>query len=1016
MLKFIQKTLIILISCLFLSMSEVFALDSTISYININNLAYQDVEIVLTDKSEILVPFKQLADLFNITYTANRVDKQISFTTLDGKSGIVSQQGVFIEDYPLSKTPAIFIGQGIMDGVFNEAYITPDVAEKIFGIKLETSYDDLSLKAKVERDIPILRSVDNILAAEDIGPKAYQDIVAPKKPGKITLNKIGLRSNLINDNTSTRYSEYKTINDTFTASTQASISGNIYGGKYRIEANEYHSRSDAFMFGGVTGTYANKFKSPKSDKTYYYELGKVKGVSDIDAMLGTNIFGAQLWDYDYDKEDPKKISGYVKPTSLVKLTVNDLEPVTLSTYAGYYTLRDVKLPNPVISIKLEEINEDGTIEPIKTLTYNIYGNQRPFEKEKRGSVYAGVWGYQNRFFREGANIYRGNNKKVTAGIDYQQGLKDNITFESRLTSDKIYEKNAASVIYRLPTGDTLLVSGTQKSVNYLEGATSLNSVEFVNSKNKNLKARATAGASIAHDIREDYTKAGFLGKLTGDYEKDLTPYAKGFFQPKRFTARAEAFHSSPDWYIASSDSTSQNDRTGGRVSGTLGFNSTSVSGNYSKYYSNLNHRYSGGTLKFDEAGINAGTRIPKVANLNFSSYYRRGSNDLGRNVNYNYDVNATRNIKNYADIQFGRRQNSYDTRFDEQNTFQRNILSKHTDNYAKLTVPIPGNHGKFVLGHSMIKYNTLNYKNRYNMFRFGYVFPTWKHMSLGLSYGFRYCGQSGNDFGITLGYNAKSGQTINVGYQYTQNGGYFIDNMFMPTTNRHTITFGFNDAFQLFNHGLKSVGHEDLNKGIFEAIAFVDVNKNGKFDRKIDIPIKDVPLVTSWGGSTLYTSRFGRAYSQSLDEGVYNVSINMNELPYTVAPVSNDVITKTVKISGGQTTRLEIPLSSTVGSVSGTLKIFDDYDRNLKITDFIVVILDKDNNEVNYSTVTSDGEFYISGLAPGSYTLRLDERFVSAYGLEELEGLSAINISIPYDYNNPTDISDLKLEYKTISL
>ena len=54
-------------------MSKVFALDSTISYININNLAYQDVEIVLTDKSEILVPFKQLADLFNITYTANKV-------------------------------------------------------------------------------------------------------------------------------------------------------------------------------------------------------------------------------------------------------------------------------------------------------------------------------------------------------------------------------------------------------------------------------------------------------------------------------------------------------------------------------------------------------------------------------------------------------------------------------------------------------------------------------------------------------------------------------------------------------------------------------------------------------------------------------------------------------------------------------------------------------------------------------------------------------------------------------
>ena len=57
----------------------------------------------------------------------------------------------------------------------------------------------------------------------------------------------------------------------------------------------------------------------------------------------------------------------------------------------------------------------------------------------------------------------GNNKKVTAGIDYQYGVKDNITFESRLTGDKIYDKNGSSVIYRVPTNDALLVSGTQKS-------------------------------------------------------------------------------------------------------------------------------------------------------------------------------------------------------------------------------------------------------------------------------------------------------------------------------------------------------------------------------------------------------------------------------------------------------------------------------------------------------------------------------------------------------------------------
>lgn len=1013
MLNRIKKNLILAFAGMLLAL-PVFALDSTVSYINVNNRAYQDVEIAITDKSEILLPFKQLADLFNIQYTANRVDKHISFKTWDGKEGMITQQGVFVQDAPVSKRKTEFLQQGIMDGVFNEAYITADAASKIFGAKFETNYEDLTLSAQVERDIPLLHT--NNAAAEDKGPKAYQDVVSPKKPGKITLNTVGLRSNLLSDSLTVKGQGYRTLNDTFSGSTQASINGNIYGGKYRIEATEYHYRSDAFMFGGITGAYKNSIKDKETGKEkLWYELGKVKGRTDVDASIGTNIFGAQIWNYDYEKERPEKINGYVKPTSLVRLTVNDLEPVTLSTYAGYYTLKDVQLPNPVKSIKLEEVNEDGSVEIIREEKYSIYGD-KPFEKEHRGSVYAGLWGYQNRFFREGGNIYRGNNKKVTAGIDYQYGIKDNITFESRVTGDKLYEKNGTSIVYRVPTNDTLLVSGTQKSVNYLEGATALNSVEWVNPKNKNIKGRLTAGASVAHDIREEHTHAGYIVKAAGEYEKDLEKYQRGIFKPKRAAGRLELFQTSPDFYIASSDSTSKNDRTGGKVSGNVSFNSTNAGGSYSRYYSNMNHRYRGGTIKFDEASINASTKIPKVANLRFNSYYRRGENELGRNKNYFYDANASRDIARWARVQAGRRESLYDTEYDTPNSLDRNYHSKYADNYAQLDVPIPGNHGRFTLGHNIVRYNTATYKNGYNMFRFGYTFPTWKRLTLGLGYGFRYSGQGGNDFNVNIGYRAKSGQTMSVGYQYSENGGYFIDNMFTPTTNRHSINFVFNDAFQIFHNGLKSVGDEDLNKGLFEAIAFVDVNKNGKYDKKIDVPIQNVPLITSWTGETSVTNKRGRVYSSSLEQGIYTVSIDMNQLPITVAPFTNDLINKKVKIDGGQTTQLEIPLISTVGSVSGTLKIFDDFQRDLKITDFVVVILDENGEEVNYSTVDSTGVFYISGLAPGNYTLKLDEKFIDAYGLEMLPEKSEISISIPYDYKTPVDFTEQNLEYKTLAL
>ena len=992
-----------------------FANDSTITYITVNDKFYEDVEIMIGDGAEILVPFKQLADLFDIHYTADRVNRIINFTTYDGQNGVINDKGVFINDQITQRRTPVFLRQGIMDSVMNEAFIQPDVAEKIMGIKLTTDYSSLTISAQVGRDVPILHSAASVYE-EDKGPKAYKDVVTPKKNGIISLNTIGLHNNMINDNMSTKGLNFRSINDTISGNTALSISGNAFGGKYRAEANMFHYRQDAFMFGGLTATYMNSIKDKETGKEkYWYELGKVKGRTDADAAIGTNMFGVQVWNYDYDKTPPYKLNGYVKPTSLVRVTVNGGEPTTLSTYAGYYTLTDMSLPSKIESIKIEEINEDGTVELVKEERYSLYGD-RPFEKEQRGSAFAGVWGYQNRLFREGANIYRGNNKKVAAGIDYQYGIKDNVTFESRLTGDKIYDKNGTSVIYRIPTNDTLLVSGTQKNVNYLEGATSLNSIEYVSKKDPNLKLRGTAGVSVAHDVREEYTHAGYIVKGAGEYSKDLTKYGWKIFKPKSASARVELYNTSPDFYIASTDATSKNDRTGGRAQGSFSFNSTNVNGGYNKYYSNMNHRYQGGTIAFDEYNIGASTRIPKVANVRFNTFHRRGSNDLGRNKNYYYDFNVSRDIKKWARVEVGRRESVYDTRYDMPNEINRNYSSKYADTYAMLNLPIPNNKGKIQFGHSFVDYEASGYKNDYNMFRFGYVFPTWKRITLGLGWGFRYHGQGGNDFNVNVGYRAKSGQMITLGYQYSKNGGYFIDNMFTPTTSRHSVNFIFNDAFQVFHHGLKSIGDEFEDKGIFEAIAFIDINKNGKYDKKIDIPVKDIPLITSWSSEREYTNRAGRVASATLTSGVYTVALDMDSLPITVAPLTNDLISKTIKIDKGLTTKLELPLASTVGSVSGVLKISDDFERDLKITDFVVVLLDSNGEEVNYSTVDSTGQFYISGLAPGRYTLKLDEKFVDAYGLEKLPERSEISIFIPYDYQNPTDVKNQNLEYRTLSL
>ena len=989
--------------------------DSTISYIAINDKVYQDVELLVSDSAQILVPFKQLADIFEIKYNANRVDKLITFTTYDGLNGELNLKGVFIDGQKIPSSTPIFIQQGIMDNVINEPYLKAEVANRIFGAQITPDYSSLTISAQVDRNLTILTSSQSV-ANDERAPKAHQDIALPKKGKVISLKKIGLQSNMITTDMKTNYRHYTSSNDNYSGNTRLTVTGDAFSGKYKVDANAFHSEYDTFLFGGLSATYMNNFTTKKEGDKYYYEIGRVKGFRDKDYAVGTNIFGAQIWNYNYDKTPVRELSGYVKPTSLVKVTINDNEPVTLSTYAGYYTLKDMNISGEVSKVKIEEINEDGTTEVVLDERRSIYGNNTPVALESQASVYAGVWGYQNRLFREGANVYRGHNKKITAGAEYKYGIKDNITFNTRVMADNIYEKTQSSVYYHIPTSDSLLVAGTQKNVNYQEGATALSGVEYIHKKDKNFKLRGFGGTSVARDIREDSTKVGWTLRGTAEYSKDLQKHNWKFFSPKNASLRLEGYHSSPDFYIASSDSTSKPDRSGGRAQGAVSFNSTSVSGGYNKYYSNTTHRYEGGTIGFDEYNISANSRVPYVGTARFNIFHRRGSNELGRNKNYNYDAGLQRALWRGATIQAGHRQSVYDTDYKEETSMNRDYYSKYLDTYIDVSTPIPKNLGTFRLGHNFVNYKTSGYKNDYNMFRFGYVFPTWKRMTFGLGWGFRYAGQGGHDINANVGYRAKSGQMINLGYQYSKNGGYFLDNMFMPTTNRHSVNLIFNDAYQLFHHGFKSVGNEYDDKGIFEVLVFIDTNKNGKYDKKIDIPMKNIPVVTSWSNAPEYTNRAGRIASSTLASGIYKVSLDMDTLPITVAPLTNDYISKTVKIENGATTRLELPMVSTVGSVSGVLKISDDFQRDLKITDFVVIITDQDGNEVNYSTVTSSGEFYISGLAPGKYTLKLDDRYIDAYGLEKLHNLSERTIFIPFDYENPTDVMNQNLEYRTLSL
>lgn len=359
-------------------------------------------------------------------------------------------------------------------------------------------------------------------------------------------------------------------------------------------------------------------------------------------------------------------------------------------------------------------------------------------------------------------------------------------------------------------------------------------------------------------------------------------------------------------------------------------------------------------------------------------------------------------------MQGGKTESNYQTDYKNADDFK----SLYSTIYLKADYKMPKNLGTVSVGHDVVNYDYSNAENKYNMMKIGYTFPEIKRVTLSVGTGYKYTGSdNGFDFSANLAYRTKSGRTININYQYNQVGGYIINNMYLPMNSRHSINLVLNDAFAVLPSGLKSVGFNDDNRGYVEVTAYIDKNKNGKFD-KGDIPVKDVPVKFSWVNNEMYTNRRGKALPIGTDAGIYTVKIDEDKLNATLYQEKGKDLEKIVRIDKGRTTSIEFPLKSCVGNITGNLKIIDDFERKKQIDEFIVVLNDEKGEEIAYSTVNSNGDFNFSGIEPGKYTIKLDESFINANALENFEDKSVLNIEIPYTYKKFADIDGLELVYK----
>lgn len=969
--------------------------ETIISYINLNDAAFYDVEILLTKSEKIFLPFKQLSEIFEVKVKTNHSNKEIDFETADGKKGRVGLNYILLDGTKISTHQNIYIKKGMMDDVRDEIYCSEADLSLIFNSQLKTDKNDLSIIATTDRELALLQTEKEDDQKDKPKFRAYTNVLAPEKEKKIIFDSITLNNNTTSDSVS----QYL-LNDVngsrknifFNNNSQILLKGKAYGGDMSVDMNTYNYKGEIFSFGGLGFNYHNNYKGMD------YELGRVRGIKDEKYTIGNQMLGFQVGNYETKMKTYRDINGYVAKDSLVKVFVDDKEYTTLSTYDGYYSLGNLYLNSNPQSLRLEEIKSDDTTKIIYEKKYPKYQNM-PESKEKKYTVLGGVTGYNNKLFNSNGYIYEMNTKKFVLGTQYEYGIKENIKFDSKLVYDKIYSQPKNSLWQSIYSTDALLTSGTWKNPNNIEGVTSLNTIELI--QNDHLKYKTSLGFSSSSDISLGRTQqAGYTATAEAVYSKD------------GYNLKAGLFNTSPDFYLAGGDGSYFNDRTGAQVSAAVSQGKCGIEGSYKKYFSNTAKRFEGGLIDFDEYSMGLYRSFENFADVKFNINGREGSNSIANNRSYYYDLNFSKRVGSNLQLQAGKTESNYQTTYEENTEGYTGYKSLYSTVYVKGDYKLPKNTGILALGHDVIKYDYTGLPNEYNMMKVGYTFPEVKRVTLSLGTGYKYTGSDkGLDFSANVAYRTKSGRTINLNYQFNRMGGYIINNMYLPMSSRHSINLVMNDTLAVLPSGLKSVGFSDNNRGYVEVIAYIDKNKNGEYDKE-DIPVKNVPIKCSWVNNEIYTNRSGKVVPIGIDAGFYNVKIDTDKLIATLYQDKSIVNEKLVRIDPRKTTKIEFPLKSCVGNVKGNLRIADDFGRTKNINDFIVVMHDENDEEVSYSTVDEQGNFYFSGVEPGKYTIKLDDSFISSNGLDNYEDKSIINVDIPYTYKEFVDINDLKLVYK----
>jgi len=985
----LKKNFIFIFIILIVIPSFSFASESIISSLIINNTEEREIEVMM-DKNKMYLPCKYILDYFEIPYKENHVDKSLSF-----KNAVVKNNSLYI-DGSKQNCNAFFEKTGIT-GIKNEFFLPAEVLSKITEKNITSNSSQLLVLIK-SKDTEVTNEQKNenpfLIKDKSYKAKAYEELTLPSQKGFISLDSVGVSHNMMSDSYSQIYRETQTKSAIMTNNTKLTLQGKLNSGDYKVDFGTNSYADNLFSFSGISPQYKNQFAKYKYD----YLVGKIDPWDFGRGSISSDIMGIQLKNHVEKKINFQDIQGKVNPKSTVKVYINKDFEKELSTYGGCYSLKDIYYNGKIEKVRIEELLSDGGKKEVYSQEFKGDINKKNVPQT---DIILGVSGLQNRLWANNGYIYQSTAKKMVAGVKLYNEISDRLTFENFLVADKIMPGSTDDAWSQSILGDKKYLNfTTMRNPNVLEGETYMGLLSYKNNERMDSQLYFGASNSLSQDALTQ-GGPGFLLKYDNNYHINNESLLK-----------ASVFASSPNFYTAGFDSGGGGflqDRVGVSISGNTKIKNTTISGSYSKYESNFGDYYEGGLLNFDEYNLLARMNFKKLPSLTLKINNKHGSNEIGEINSGSYEISASKRLKCF-NFSGGVRANNYSNLYNAPG--YSSYTSQYSNTFADVSFPLGKKLGNMTLGHESVSTKSDSSTTDYKTLSINYSTPTFKGTSMNFMTGFHYAGlNQGNDFGFGIMKRLKSGSTVSLNYRFSQMPCYIIDNMYLPSSVRSSITVDFSELYGLGNKKLEAIGTGNINKGYVQATAFLDVNQNGIKD-KGEPNIENIPIKIENDSEILLTTKDGTTKLKPEDAGIYNIQIFEDQLPTFLSIHNKTKPSRYIKVSDNKNTKVAFGLISSVGNINGTVTIKDQFDNSVIIKDLVVSVLDNSGKEINYTNLNEDGTFSISGLNPGKYLVELDKNLQDAYNIAPEQGSENLVVEIPPEYKDYVNIDNVNLTYK----